>query len=71
MKNIFRREAVEQMDVTSAQPDALELDEHELEQITGGCGHNRHLPPPPPVHKQPLPHQPQHPALPQQPRPVR
>lgn len=70
MKNIFRRATINQTDATIAQPNALELDERELEQVTGGCGHNRHLPPPPVHKKQPLP-QPQHPVLPQQPHPVR
>jgi len=45
------------------QPTAqIELDEHELELITGGCS-RRHLPPPPPKHKLPLP-QPTQPGVP-------
>jgi hypothetical protein len=62
MKNIFRRATVDQTDATIAQPNAMELDESELEQVTGGYGHSRHLPPPPP-HRQPQPPRPApHPA---------
>lgn len=44
MKKILRQPAAEQ----------IELDEHELELITGGLG-RRLPPPPPPKHKHPLP----------------
>lgn len=55
------------MKKTLHQPtEQIELDEHELELITGGRTCYKHLPPPPPPkHKLPLPH-PQ-PSLPTRP----
>jgi hypothetical protein len=48
----------------------VELDEQELEQITGGChtSHkpNKHVPPPPPHNNKPAPH-PAQPPLPLRP----
>lgn len=56
MKKIFRQPA-----------EQIELDERELELITGGRSCHKHLPPPPPKHKLPQPQpqpQPTHPGVP-------
>lgn len=68
MKNIFRRATVKQTDASIVQPHFIELDERDLQQVSGGRG----CTPPPP--RRPLPpqkHRQLLPVEPLQPNPVR
>lgn len=71
MKNIFRRMTLNRTDASIDQPHFIELDERDLQQVSGGRGST--LPPPTPP-KRPLPpqkHRQPLPVEPLQPNPVR
>jgi bacteriocin-like protein len=63
MKNIFRRVTLKQTDASITQPHFRELDERELQQVSGGSSCTPPpIPPrrplPPQKHRQPLPVEP-------------